>query len=64
MAGARDDSFLGLPVVAVPVAHRGKLPLGIQVIAAPWREDHALQVARALEQRGIARAGVAPGAMR
>ncbi len=57
-------SFLGLPVVAVPVARRGKLPLGIQVIAAPWREDHALRVARALEQRGVARSEVAAGAMR
>jgi AtzE family amidohydrolase len=57
-------SFLGLPVVAAPVAHRGNLPLGIQVIAAPWREDHALQVARALEQRGVARADVAAAALR
>ena len=43
-------SFIGLPVVAVPVA--GALPIGVQVIAAPWREDLALRVARALERDG------------
>ena len=30
-------SFVGLPVVAVPVWIDGDLPLGVQVIAAPWR---------------------------
>ncbi len=45
-------SFVGLPVVAVPVAGPG-LPLGVQVIAAPWREDVALRVAFALERSGV-----------
>jgi len=31
----------------------------VQVIAAPWQESHALRVARALEQSGIAEARVA-----
>jgi len=31
-------SFAGLPVVAAPVAHTGPLPLGVQIVAAPWRE--------------------------
>jgi AtzE family amidohydrolase len=47
-------SFIGLPVVAVPVVLGGGLPIGVQVITAPWREDVALRVAHDLEMRGIA----------
>lgn len=47
-------SFIGLPVVAVPVP--GAMPIGVQVVAAPWREADALAVAARLEQAGIARA--------
>jgi AtzE family amidohydrolase len=50
-------SFIGVPVVSVPVRHTGKLPIGIQVIAAPWREDHAFRVAARLEREGAAQAG-------
>ncbi len=46
-------SFIGLPVVAVPVAGQAGMPIGVQVIAAPWREDVALRVALDLERRGI-----------
>ncbi|KQP09598.1 AtzE family amidohydrolase [Methylobacterium sp. Leaf93] len=46
-------SFIGLPVVAVPVRIDDGLPLGVQVIAAPWREDLALRVARHLERNGV-----------
>ncbi|MCC0806768.1 AtzE family amidohydrolase [Methylobacterium sp. W2] len=46
-------SFIGLPVVAVPVRLDDGLPLGVQVIAAPWREDLALRVARHLERDGV-----------
>ncbi len=53
-------SFVGLPVVAAPIWPDAGLPLGVQVIAAPWREDLALRVARALEASGVARAPVAP----
>jgi aspartyl-tRNA(Asn)/glutamyl-tRNA(Gln) amidotransferase subunit A len=49
-------SFIGLPVVAVPVPMAGGLPIGVQVIAAPWREAVALRVAQALESRGVVRA--------
>ena len=52
-------SFVGLPVVAVPLFGHGPLPIGVQVIAAPWREDLALRVAAALEQAGVASAPVA-----
>ncbi|GLK74221.1 AtzE family amidohydrolase [Ancylobacter dichloromethanicus] len=47
-------SFIGLPVAAVPVPTGERLPIGVQLIAAPWREDVALQAARALERAGIA----------
>jgi AtzE family amidohydrolase len=45
-------SFIGLPVVAVPVPLE-PLPIGVQIIAAPWREDIALRVAYALERAGV-----------
>ena len=48
-------SFVGLPVVAVPVP-LDPMPVGVQVIAAPWREDVALRVAYALEQAGVVNA--------
>ncbi|GKQ51537.1 amidase [Bradyrhizobium sp. Ce-3] len=48
-------SFIGLPVVAVPVPLE-PMPIGVQIIAAPWREDIALRVAYALEQIGVAAA--------
>ncbi len=48
-------SFIGLPVVAVPVP-LDPMPIGVQVIAAPWREDIALRVAYALEQAGAVQA--------
>jgi AtzE family amidohydrolase len=44
-------SFIGLPVVAVPVPLE-PMPIGVQIIAAPWREDIAFRVAYALERRG------------
>lgn len=46
-------SFIGLPVVAVPVPLE-PMPIGVQIIAAPWREDVALRVAYALERMGVA----------
>jgi 1-carboxybiuret hydrolase len=45
-------SFIGLPVVVVPVPLE-PLPIGVQVITPPWREDIALRVAHALEQAGV-----------
>jgi aspartyl-tRNA(Asn)/glutamyl-tRNA(Gln) amidotransferase subunit A len=46
-------SFIGLPVVAVPVP-LAPMPIGVQVIAAPWREDVALRIADALERAWVA----------
>ncbi len=52
-------SFIGLPVAAVPVWLDDGLPLGVQVVAAPWREDVVLRVAAHLERTGVVRAPVA-----
>ena len=53
-------SFIGLPIVSVPVWLDGeKLPIGVQLIGAPWREDLVLRVARSLEAAGVARAPIA-----
>lgn len=46
-------SFLGLPVVSAPLIAASGLPIGVQLIAAPWREDVCLQAARQLEIQGI-----------
>jgi Asp-tRNA(Asn)/Glu-tRNA(Gln) amidotransferase A subunit family amidase len=46
-------SFIGLPVVSVPVLGRGGLPLGVQVVAAPSGEAKALHVAGLLEEMGL-----------
>jgi len=48
-------SFIGLPVVAVPIP-LDPMPIGVQIITAPWREDIALRVAYALERAGVATA--------
>jgi len=32
------------------------MPIGVQIIAAPWREDIALRAAHALECMGVAAA--------
>ena len=45
-------SFIGLPVVAVPVPLM-PLPIGVQIITAPWREDVALRLAHTLESEGV-----------
>jgi 1-carboxybiuret hydrolase len=52
-------SFIGLPVVAAPVWVDQGLPIGVQIIAKPWREDLALRVARHLEKSGAVRAPIA-----
>ena len=53
-------SCIGLPVCTVPVwgAH-AHMPIGVQLIAAPWREDLVLNVAAALEAAGVVRSPVA-----
>jgi Asp-tRNA(Asn)/Glu-tRNA(Gln) amidotransferase A subunit family amidase len=38
---------------------RAALPIGVQLIAAPWREDLCLRVAAALEAQGVCSAPMA-----
>lgn len=49
-------SFVGLPVCCAPVwpTRAAGLPVGIQLIGAPWREDICLAAARTLERQGVA----------
>ncbi|NER83710.1 MAG: AtzE family amidohydrolase [Leptolyngbya sp. SIO1D8] len=46
-------SFIGLPVLSVPVNQPGVLPIGVQIIAAPYQEVTLLRVARWLERKQI-----------
>ncbi|MBC7608579.1 MAG: AtzE family amidohydrolase [Polaromonas sp.] len=49
-------SFAGCPVVAAPLwpAATGDMPIGVQIIAAPWREDLAFRAAQVLSASGVA----------
>lgn len=49
-------SFAGCPVVAAPLwpDATGGMPIGVQVIAAPWREDLAMRAAFTLQSAGVA----------
>ncbi|ARV61636.1 glutaminyl-tRNA synthase (glutamine-hydrolyzing) subunit A [Nostocales cyanobacterium HT-58-2] len=46
-------SFIGLPVLSVPIQSSNALPLGVQLIAAPYNEALILQVAALLETKGV-----------
>ena len=46
-------SFIGLPVLSVPVQLPGELPMGVQLIARPYHENIIFQAAAVLEQSGI-----------
>ena len=50
---AQPISFIGLPVLTAPVIRPGALPLGVQMIAAPWREDRLFAAAARLEAEGV-----------
>jgi AtzE family amidohydrolase len=54
-------SFVGLPVVAAPVDVAGKMPIGVQLICAPWREDLCFAAAARLEKSGVAKARISGG---
>lgn len=45
-------SFIGLPVLSVPI-QQNSLPLGVQLIAAPYNEAAILRVAAVLEKMGV-----------
>ena len=46
-------SFIGLPVLSVPVQRKNGLPLGVQLIAAPYNEAAILRVGAVLEKIGV-----------
>ena len=53
-------SFVGLPVMTVPVWLEGAaLPIGVQLVAPAWREDIAIRVAGFLEAQGLVQSKVA-----
>jgi AtzE family amidohydrolase len=52
-------SFIGLPVLSVPVDRSNALPLGVQLIAAPYSEALILRTAALLEAQGVISAPVA-----
>ena len=55
-------SAIGLPVIAAPIQGAcGHMPLGVQLIAAPWAEDKLFRVAAFLESNGLCSAPIAPG---
>jgi AtzE family amidohydrolase len=51
-------SLIGLPVLVAPVPPASGLPIGVQLIAAPWREDSCFRAANALLAAGVARAPI------
>jgi AtzE family amidohydrolase len=47
-------SAIGLPVCTVPTMNKASgMPIGVQIVAAPWREDICLRVAAYLESQGL-----------
>jgi AtzE family amidohydrolase len=52
-------SCIGLPALAVPIADPaalgtpGGMPIGVQLVAAPWQEASLFRVAGALERAGV-----------
>jgi Asp-tRNAAsn/Glu-tRNAGln amidotransferase A subunit and related amidases len=46
-------SFIGLPVLSVPLRESGSLPFGVQLVAAPYQEAKLLRAAAYLEKLGI-----------
>lgn len=53
-------SFIGLPVIAAPVALPG-LPIGVQIIGPPWGEAKVFQAAQQLLQSEHVAAAPVPG---
>jgi AtzE family amidohydrolase len=54
-------SSIGLPIVTAPIFAPGSLPVGLQIVGAPYNDAAVLRVAHYLEQLGIAHAPIARG---
>ncbi|MGG6297191.1 AtzE family amidohydrolase [Leptolyngbya sp. AN02str] len=52
-------SFIGLPILSVPIQQPNGLPIGVQLIAAPYNEAVLIRAAAVLEAEGIVSAPVA-----
>ena len=46
-------SFIGLPIVSVPIQRPNALPVGVQLIAAPYNEALILRAAAVLESQNV-----------
>lgn len=46
-------SFVGLPVLSVPIYGVADLPLGVQIITSPYNEALLLRLAKVLEKEGV-----------
>jgi len=53
---AQPWALIGLPALSVPMTGRDGLPIGVQLVAAPYRETSLFRVAAALEEDGVSRA--------
>jgi Asp-tRNA(Asn)/Glu-tRNA(Gln) amidotransferase A subunit family amidase len=42
-------SFVGFPAISLPCGRVDGLPVGLQLVAAPYREDLLISLGRALE---------------
>jgi len=52
-------SFIGLPILSIPIQRPHALPIGVQLIAAPYNEGVILRAAAFLEAQGLISAPVA-----
>ncbi len=50
---AQPFSCVGLPVLTAPCFNEGEEPIGLQLVAAPWREATGFQLAAHLERLGV-----------
>ena len=46
-------SFIGLPILSVPIQRPNALPIGVQIIAAPYNEALILRAAAVLEAQNV-----------
>src|SRR3546814_19124881 len=51
---------LGLPAVSVPTGLHAGVPLGVQIVAGPFREDLCLDAAEAVEPRAGSTSPIEP----
>ena len=60
---AQPLSFIGLPILSVPIHGIGDMPHGVQLIAAPGKESSLIKIASYLQNEGICVAPIANDAV-